>query len=831
MLNRYTLTLFLFFFVFAAHAIELQGKWLATVNGSPAKTIIPQKDGTVSTTVRFPGSALVYLRRDRTKLRPVKAEFSKDRLAIEVKIASNNTSPVSGYLFVTDKDGVWFQSRKEFRITPNRWEKLEVRLPASANELRGEGHNAAWDSNYAVNIQIAGLSLFGRQHRDMQVMLRAPRLEGERTRPELIVRDWQVPKECEKYQMIQSNFELSREYFNPFDPDEIKLDVEAISPSGKKYRWPAFYTREYVRDRHYTREIIEPSGKAHWAFRITPPETGEWRVRLVIDDKSEKKAQQLMTHWRKINVLPSKRPGFIRIAPDRRYFQRTTGEFFFPVGLNIHSNIDLRSERSFKFGHLPDRGVYDYEDYFTRMGESGMNACEVWMASWTFAVEWSSSCKNFYGLGRYNLANAWKLDYLIEFALKKGINLHLVLDNHGKLSEKNDQEWEYNPFNAKDNPFAVADGAFIKDIKEFFTSEKAMEYNRKRNRYIAARWGACTNIMVFEFWSEVGLCTGFKELYDNGKGLDWHRRAAKEMKQYCFAKHLVTTHYCGDFNRNFMFRELCDMPEMEVVVGDAYRDTNLPFYAYMKMHRDAMKVFDKPKLITEFGGTHLGAEGNRIVADIHAGLWSSFFIGQSGAPFLWWHDFVHLNDHYQHYAGFAKYMRGINPVNKNFYYYDFPIVTQQDTKVSLGGMLPERIPMQFNPTRRRQPEYRDFPWQMNNVLTPSASRVPFLRPNHWEYPFGCLAAGNELELYGWAFCKPYVYEYPEKTDELKPFKDMQMVVTAPMETGKYSIEFFDTLTNKLLARQQVSHNGKNLLVIKLPPFKIDLAFKMKKLVK
>jgi hypothetical protein len=139
--------------------------------------------------------------------------------------------------------------------------------------------------------------------------------------------------------------------------------------------------------------------------------------------------------------------------------------------------------------------------------------------------------------------------------------------------------------------------------------------------------------------------------------------------------------------------------------------------------------------------------------------------------------------------------------------------------------------MQFHPTRRRQPEYRDFPWQMNNVLTPSASRVPFLRPHHWEYPFGCLAAGNELELYGWAFCKPYVYEYPEKTDELKPFKDMQMVVTAPMETGKYSIEFFDTLTNKLLARQQVSHSGKNLLVIKLPPFKIDLAFKMKKLVK
>ena len=373
-------------------------------------------------------------------------------------------------------------------------------------------------------------------------------------------------------------------------------------------------------------------------------------------------------------MQPSGRKGYVRPSlRDSRYFEFTTGEFFFPVGINTHTNIDLRSEKQFKFGHLPDRGTYDYDEYLAAMAQGGVNAVEIWMASWSFALEWSICRPFYYGLGRYNLANAWRLDHVMNDAREKDIYIHLTLDNHGKMSDYSDQEWEDNPFNIK-NPFAYSNGGFLKTPEEFFSDPQAKKLNRQRNRYIAARWGAYTNIFGIEFWSEGNLVTNFKIVYDNGVFADWHRDAANELKSMDQGRHMLTTHYSGSCLDQLKYPEVVAMPEFSYVAGDAYRDTRIHFADQMRQQAAALMVFNRPVLATEFGGTWAGGKAEQVVGDIHSGVWSAFFKEQAGTPFLWWHDFIHMNNHYRHYKGLSEYIKDIDLRDKTMQFKELDVI-------------------------------------------------------------------------------------------------------------------------------------------------------------
>jgi len=65
------------------------------------------------------------------------------------------------------------------------------------------------------------------------------------------------------YEKFELRIDLKAEYNNPFNPDEIDLQVEFTSPSGKKYNVWGFYN---------------PSSWASlWMVRFSPTEKGTWR--------------------------------------------------------------------------------------------------------------------------------------------------------------------------------------------------------------------------------------------------------------------------------------------------------------------------------------------------------------------------------------------------------------------------------------------------------------------------------------------------------------------------------------------------------------------------
>ncbi len=482
------------------------------------------------------------------------------------------------------------------------------------------------------------------------------------------------------------------------------------------------------------------------------------------------------TAWRKFDALPSDKPGFARVSTnDSRYFEFDNGDFFYPTGFNIHSVKDLRSEDKLKLGYRPDRGNYSYEEYFDAMAANGVNAVEIWMAAWSFAIEWTSARTDYHGLGRYNLYNAWRLDRLLEYASKKGIFVHLVLDNHGKLSSSSyDPEWNDSPHNRK-RDFATADGAMLEQPGDFFSNKDAWKFYQRRNRYIAARWGADPAIFGIELWSEIDLVTDIKKTYDDGSSVEWHRNATAQLESLGLAQ-IMTTHTCGDYNHPITYRKYYeDIPLISYVVGDAYRDKT-PIVEHLKEHTETLAPFKKPLLITEYGGTAQGAAFNRIEADLHAGIWASFFLQQAGTPFLWWHDFVHDKDKYKHYLGFSKFIRGVDPRAKKF--------------------------------------------RFRSIIPTTADASP---------PTGisCLASGDQNEHYAWIYKDDFMFNYPDDPDSTNPVEGISLSFEAMLPETRYRAEFLDTVSGQTIISQVFTSDLSGNLTINAPPFKVDTAVKIK----
>ena len=727
--------------------------------------------------VTFPGAAQLYLEPDRHTFRPQRAAFEAGALEAEVRVESDSPEPVRAVLFFKDKDGKWFQSIEEFRLVPGETRTLSVRLDRPGRDWRGIGHAALFDAPAVIEMFSPGISVYGTEERKFKLELLRLELTGRREVRPLAAVDWTLPEAGPVNQRVESRFGIAREFFNPFDPDEVTVDFELETPDGKKAIYPGFFSRDYTRSRHFTRETVSPIGAGFWEIRFTPTLPGEYKLRLLLEDKVRK--EKTATGWKSFRAEPSTLPGPVRVSrKNPRYFERTTGEFFFPVSLNIHTNTDRRSEIGFGFGHLPDRGTYDYEDYLEGCGKNGINVVEVWMAGWTYALEHDVSRAGNLGGNRYNLAAAWKLDLIFQMAERNGILINLIFDNHGRLSNNSDPEWAENPINSR-GEFAVANGGFLEKPEEFFRSPAAEKNNDKRTRYIAARWGATPNLMAVELWSEVDLTAEFTERYDEGSAVKWTERAAAYWTGLSQLKLPVTTHVCSDFWRLRRFLELYRQPSVTHLAGDAYRDPQIHFVDHLRSYERMMRDVEKPQLITEYGGNPNGSSAAQILADIHSGLWGSLFARLAGTPFLWWHDFVHLGGHYDHYLAFSRYLEGID-------------------------------------LREGPVEY----------LNPALTNVP---KNGRTYE--AMGVALPRAFYAWIFDRNALMLYPENRSELPEAAGLSIASPANLESGEYRLRWYDPATGAVLSENSVTVVSGTSTKLDVPKFRLDLALKLEKVAK
>src|SRR5579884_2739461 len=423
-----------------------------------------------------------------------------------------------------------------------------------------------------------------------------------------------------RYHKLDLTLDLRANYANPFDPEEIAVTAQFTSPQGKTVTVDGFLYQEYVRHLEGRNETLEPTARPVWKVRFAPDTVGVWKYRIAARDRTG----TVRLPARTFRVIPSRNPGFIRRSRRNPHVFAFDGEKpYFAVGENM--------------GWGGSRGTYDYEDWLSALGKAGGNWIRVWMNTWNTGLEWMQDIKDkwstgwYHGLGVYNLANAWKLDKILDLAESHGIYTMLTFGTYGEFTTGGffgEGQWPHNPYNA-------ANGGPCARPEDFWTNPTARKLYRRRLRYIVARYGYRTGIQAWEFWNEANppaFWVGEMAQFLKGTGafqghiLDPYR-------------HLITNTYGND--------AIWKIPEVDFTQTHHYGTGDIADHAPV-VASDARHFFgyDKPHLMAEFGidwrdtDRKYDPEGHGV--NMHNGMWAAMATGDTGTAMLWWWDnYVH----------------------------------------------------------------------------------------------------------------------------------------------------------------------------------------------
>jgi hypothetical protein len=429
---------------------------------------------------------------------------------------------------------------------------------------------------------------------------------------------------------------LQGEFTNPFDPEDVSLDGHFVTPAGKEQVVPGFFHWGYERTNAGGTEKVTPTGEHGWRVRYCPTAEGEYRYRLTLNDgKSEARSEEGT-----FRATKSQHPGLVRVAKaNPLYFEFDNGAPYFAIGENV----------CWPGGG----GTYDYDNYWKKLADNGANYARIWVGPFDcFTLERKKrDASDPAGVGWFDLANSWRMDYVLNEAEKLGIRVMFCIDSFNSLRFSDPYPaWQNCPYNA-------ANGGPCRTPEEFFTNPEALGFFKRRLRYIVARWSHSPAVMSWEFWNEVNII----EKYVSETSVPWHRDMARYLRELDPYDHLITTSWAGHQGDP----KVDELPEMDYIQSHQYgaRDEAgfMAGICYEKAER-----FKKPHYFGEFG-TGTQAEGTREDTDgihLHNGLWSGVMSLAAGTGMLWWWDnYVEPLNLYHHFRPVAEFVTGI-PFNR-----------------------------------------------------------------------------------------------------------------------------------------------------------------------
>lgn len=483
-------------------------------------------------------------------------------------------------------------------------------------------------------------------------LLLATRLPPVTPRPDSAERTEKVPMPPEKppsvrsvsalstvvarYGLFELSADLDASWNNPFDPNDISVSAWFTSPSGKTVEVPGFWYQPFSRRLEGNAEVLTPSGPPHWRVRFSPLEVGTYTYTVTVKTRAGRTSAKPAS----FRAVASAGPGFVRIRPASDYLEFSDGSPYFAVGENVCW-----------YSH---RGTFDYDLYFSRFRQHGMNYTRIWMSPWSVGIEWSDGKPHYGpptqydGLGRYSLQNAWRLDHILELARRSGIYVMLCFICHGEnRAHSSDPRQAMWPF----NPYASANGGPCPDPQSFFTDIEAKRQFTQRLRYVTARWAAYSSVLAWEFWNEVDITDG----YSSPNSSAWHREMAKALRAMDPYGHPITTSFASINGDGSVW----SLPEIEFTQSHYY-GPNLERTIETSV-RDMTQRYRKPTLFGEFGADVHGRLDREDPDGIHLhnGIWSAAMSGSMGTAMTWWWDsYVEPAKQYHHFRALAAFVKG-----------------------------------------------------------------------------------------------------------------------------------------------------------------------------
>jgi len=578
------------------------------------------------------------------------------------------------------EDGFWFQHHASQRAIPGKWARVEVDL-RDRRGWQAWGHGLPWQTHHLHRLGEVGVTVTGH---DLYVgelaiaNLRAPHREGSEVPDRAAITRLTANADAvPRHRMWELRFALDRDHSNPYDPDVVDLRCAITTPGGGSFVAPAFWCQDFRRELIDDDERLAPVGPAGWRIRYAPRVEGRHTWRLLLTDAHQTDA--VLAEGSFEGVAGDAR-GYLRRSPAKpRFLAWEDGTFYYPFGHNLCQPTDLQQPYPYDFGLQPDRGTYSYDRYFRKMAAAGENWARIWLTKWHLGLEGRPGWPYFHGAGRYNQANAWRLDHLLARAAEHGIGLQLTTIHKSEYQRK---DWPSNPYN-------VAWGGPLERPQDFFTDPETRECYRKRLRYLVARYGWSPAITGWELFGEANLMPGYKRARD--AAIEWHREMAAWLEELDGGRHLVFTH-CHNWQRG---HGLWALEGIDCVQGNGYiRPPNRTpdhvenFARYL----DEVRHYDKPVFVAEYGGrSELGAPSrDYLEAQLHSGLWASLVRDLSGIAMQWWWNFIDGEDLYFHYAAVDEFAGDVDRIAHDLVQVE-PAVRSDGDLLRCAGMQDDRL--------------------------------------------------------------------------------------------------------------------------------------------
>jgi hypothetical protein len=552
------------------------------------------------------------------------------------------------------------------------------------------------------------------------------------------------PDKVSRFDLLELDIQTNIVPVNPFDPEELDIRVEFTSASGKQVEVGAFWYQKYDRNGWI------PIGDPGWKARFTPTETGRWSVVARIPSRGLESAPV------SFNVIESDHPGFVRVnLSNPRYFAFDDGNFFFPIGLNM------------AWWSGAGDALTDYKKWMDPFAANGGNTIRVWMAEWSFGIEWNNT-----PLGNYTnrLQKAWFLDQIFNMAEEHNMYILLVLLNCADFNNWQTKGWNGNPYNA------VWGGPLAKP-EQFVTDLTARHLLQRRLNYIVNRWGYSTHLLAWEWWNEVNLAP-----FTDKTLIPWLQEMTAYLQARDVNRHLITNSYA--------IRDLSpiwSLPEMDIIQKHEYatqvtsQNKDLAERVTADLTRLAKSAPAKPILLGEFGyGTEgYGNDVDKSGIHLHNGIWSTTFAGYAGSGMYWyWDVYVEAYNVWYHFRGLNRFLEN---VDLSRYQPFSPLQISEP-----GGAPGKAIGLGLRG--------EDFLiWLRSNAYTVQKSMVA------WE------EAGSP----------PYFSYFP-------PLIKGQILQLRNMKDGGYTIHWFDPQSAMWLDPVEATAKG-GYLSISVPDFSRDLA--------
>lgn len=432
-------------------------------------------------------------------------------------------------------------------------------------------------------------------------------------------------------------------------------------------------------------ESIAIEGRDVYKLRFSVPREGEYTLKVTYADGESQLAQYAAQGFAN--------RGFIKVSDrDSRYFSYSDGTTYYPIGINMAFPTVFFASNGQEFGKsrvAQYLGIKDYERWFRRTAENGVNLVRLWLGYDYFTPDTEDASV-------LSPEKFSKLDIVVSLAKKYGMKLKFTLEQFRYFRDVPNTNIVDFIFNKK----LSLDGQPCGSYTEWLQEEKWRRAWIDKVRELSARYAFDPDVFAIELWNEQYACDAeFEDV------VSWNRDMVPVIRELFPNTMVINSLGSLDSDRSLVRYkafpwEIFDFRQLHryLDLGARYEDCHGNPIEMLKVGVSLMKDDSAPFVVAETGAVnnrHSGAfkfypRDDRGILFVDC-VYTPVFLGCASCGHIWHWDsrYVEAKNLFRYFKPLADMLKDVDLAEEHFVPKDLSdedmhVLLLEGEKVTLG---------------------------------------------------------------------------------------------------------------------------------------------------